>query len=209
MSIYQCCTSKDKNETLPASRQQQILLSQMDWKDTNPTRNFRKDIIALIAKLKDENDELIPIIVGDWNKECTGGSTSNQLCDEFGLVNIFVHLYLTQKKFKMYIRGSRQIDFALAPKDIAVKVTNIVYEPFLYWLKGNHQVFYFDINEDVLFQNKLDPPFCVDDRGISSKDCKNVTKYLEAVNKYLLASNVFEQMHKLMSSNEPNFLELE
>ena len=65
MSIYQCCTSKNKNKTLPAARQQQILLSQMDRKDTNPTRNFRKDIIALIAKLKDENDALIPIIVGD------------------------------------------------------------------------------------------------------------------------------------------------
>ena len=72
MSIYQCCTSKNKNETLSASRQQQILLSQMDRKDTNPTRNFRKDIIALLARLKDENDELIPVIVGDWNEECTG-----------------------------------------------------------------------------------------------------------------------------------------
>ena len=99
----------------------------MDRKDTNPTRNFQKDIIALLAKLKDENDKLIPIIVGDWNKECTGGSTSNQLCNEFGLVNIFDHLYPTQKKFKTYIRGSRQIDFALAPRDIADKVINIVY----------------------------------------------------------------------------------
>ena len=74
MSIYKCCTSKNKNETLPASRQQQILLSQMDRKDTNPTRNFRKDIIALLTKLKEESDELIPIIVGDWNEECKGGS---------------------------------------------------------------------------------------------------------------------------------------
>ena len=107
------------------------------------------------------------------------------------------------------MRGSRQIDFALASRDIADKVTDIVYELFLFWLKGNHRAFYFDINEDVLFQNKSDPPFRVDGRGISSKDCKNVTKYLEAVNKHLLENNVFEQMRKLMSSDVPNFLELE
>ena len=76
----------------------------MDRKDTNPTRNFRKDIIALLAKLKEENEELIPIIVGDWNEECKGGSSSKELCNEFGLVNIFDHLYPTQKKFKTYIR---------------------------------------------------------------------------------------------------------
>lgn len=209
MSIYQCCTSKNKNETLPASKQQEILLSQMDRKDINPTRNFRKDIIALIAKLKEENDELIPIIVGDWNEECKGGTTSNELCNEFGLVNIFDHHYPTQKKFKTYVRGSRQIDFALAPRDIADRVINIVYEPFLYRLKGDHRAFYFDINEEVLFQNKMDPPFRVDGRGISSKDCKNVTRYLEAVNKHLLENNVFERMRRLMRSDKPNFLELE
>ena len=107
MSIYQCCTSKNKNKNLPAIRQQQLLFSQRDRKDTNPTRNFHKDIMALITKLKDENDELIPIIIGYWNKECTGGSASNQLCNELGLVNIFDHLYPTQKKLKTYIRGSR------------------------------------------------------------------------------------------------------
>ena len=50
------------------------------------------------------------------------------------------------------MRGSRQIDFTLAPRDVADKVTNIVYEPFLYRLKGDHRAFYFDINEDALFQ---------------------------------------------------------
>merc|ERR1711884_74382 len=209
MSIYQCCTSKNKNETLPASRQQEILLSQMDRKDTNPTRNFQKDISALLAKLKEENDELILIIVGDWNEECNGGSTSNELCNEFGLVNIFDHHYPTQKKFKTYVRGSHQIDYALAPRDIADKVINIVYEPFLYRLKGDHRAFYFNISEEVLFQNKSDPPFRVDNRGISSKDFKNVTKYLEVVNEHLLAMNVYDRMRKLMKSDEPNFLELE
>ena len=165
--------------------------------------------MALITKLKDENDELISIIVEDWNKEFKGGSTSNQLCNEFGQVNIFDHLYLTQKKFKTYIRGSHQINFALESTDIADKVTKIVYEPFLFWLKSDHRSFYFDINEDVLLQNKSDQPFQVDGRGISNRDGKNVTKYLEAMNKYLLENNVFERMRKLMSSDEPNFLDLE
>lgn len=84
-----------------------------------------------------------------------------------------------------------QIDFTLAPQEIADKVTNIMYKPFMYHLKGDHCAFYFDINEDILFKNRSDPPFRPDGRSISSKDCRNVTKYLEAVYSHLFKNNVF------------------
>jgi hypothetical protein len=55
--------------------------------------------------------------VGDWNEECKGTPTSQKLCDEFGLVNIFKQVYPNQKQFKTYMRGSRTINFALAPPE--------------------------------------------------------------------------------------------
>ena len=42
-----------------------------------------------------------------------------------------------------------------------------------------------------------------------SKDCKNVTKYFNAVYKHLIGNNIFEKIHKLMSYNESYYLELE
>ena len=114
MSVYQWCTFKNKNENIPAVKLQQLLLNKMNRKDIDPTKNFCKDIMALIVNLRDKNNKLIPIIIRDRSKECKGSSTSNQLCNEFGLGDIFDHLYPNQKQFKTYIRGSSQIDFALA-----------------------------------------------------------------------------------------------
>jgi hypothetical protein len=42
-----------------------------------------------------------------------------KLCDGFGLVNIFKQVHPNQKKNKTYMRGSRTVDFALAPPELA------------------------------------------------------------------------------------------
>jgi hypothetical protein len=65
------------------------------------------------------NNKITPILLGDWNEECKGTSTSQNFCDEFGLVNIFKQVHPNQKQFKIYMRGSRTIDFALAPPELA------------------------------------------------------------------------------------------
>jgi hypothetical protein len=67
------------------------------------------------------------------------------------------------------MRGTRTIDFALAPPDIADRVTNFVYEPFLYRLKGDHRAFYFDIGEKHLFGNKKDSPYDPEGRTFKKK----------------------------------------
>lgn len=55
----------------------------------------------------------------------------------------------------------------------------------------------------------MDPPFRPDGQSISSKDYKNVTKYIEAIYQHLLENNVFERLRKFMNNEEPNFIELE
>ena len=83
------------------------------------------------------------------------------------------------------------IDFALAPPLIADAVTNFVYEPFLYRLKGDHRAFFFDIPESALFGDNSLPPFDANARGFHSKDVKNATVYLQTVSKYLGEQNIF------------------
>jgi hypothetical protein len=113
------------------------------------------------------------------------------------------------KKFKTYIRGSRTIDFALAPPELAQRVTNFVYKSFMYRLKGDHRAYYFDIREKVLFGNKQEPVYEPDGRSFSSKDPKAVTIYLEAVHKYLQANDVKSKIKKLIMNDLPNHDEAE
>ena len=141
--------------------------------------------------MKQRNFLLILLIIGDWNEECKDGSMSYDLFRELGLVNIFKRLYPNHSQLKTYQRGSRVIDFVLAPPQIADKISNFVYEPFLYRLKGDHQVFFFDIDEKILFGDIKPPPFDPTGRGFISRDVKNAKIYLEKVHKILLNYNVF------------------
>jgi hypothetical protein len=208
--VYQCCKRPTNPGGHTAYHQQEVLLSERDSTDRDPRRNFFKDIKDFITKfLSHENSTIIPFIVGDWNEECKGTSSSQKLCNEFGLVNIFTRLYPEHKQFKTHIRGSRTIDFALTFPDIADKVTNFVYEPFKYRLKGDHRAFYFDIGEKQLFGNNKDPVSEAEGRTFKSNDKKAVIKYLDAVHSHLDANNVFNRMKKLFESEAPNHEEAE
>jgi hypothetical protein len=155
------------------------------------------------------NNNITPILLGDWNEECKGTSTSQKLCDEFGLVNIFKQEHPNQKQFKKYMRGSRTIGFALAPRELAHRVTNFVYEPFMYRMKGDHRAYYFDIGEEVLFVNKQEPVYEPDGRSLPGKDPKAVTTYLEAAHTHLQANDVMSKIKKLIMNDLPNHEEAE
>jgi hypothetical protein len=88
-------------------------------------------------------------------------------------------------------------------------VTNFVYRPFLYRLKGDHRAFYFDIGEKHLFGNKKESPYDPEGRMFASKDRKVVVKYLKAVDKHLQANNIYNQVIDLMKNTEPNHKEAE
>ena len=151
----------------------------------------------------------MPIIIGNWNEECSGTSTLTELCNEFELVSIFNRLNPNHKPFKTYCRGSSVLEFALAPPSIADRVTNFVYEPFLHLLKGDHCGFYFDIPEKVLFGEAKPSPFDSNSRGLFSKDIKNTKIHLEAVSEYLCEQNVYTCLHRLLNNEEPDHIEAE
>lgn len=93
--------------------------------------------------------------------------------------------------------------------DIADRVTNFVYEPFLYRLKGDHRAFYFDISERVLFGDINEPAFDPVGRSFSSKDRKATTNYLKAVDKHLKVNTVLKRIRKLLTSADPDHKEAE
>ena len=132
ISVYQCCQSTNPNARNTASRQQQILLSEENHLNLDPRNNFRKDLSSFIQSFCDINQSISPLIVRDWNKFFGESSAAKQLCTQFNLVNIFDRLYPNHPEFKTFQRGSKTIDYALAPPDIADRVLNFVYEPFFY-----------------------------------------------------------------------------
>ena len=84
-----------------------------------------------------------------------------------------------------------------------------MYEPFFYRLKGDHRGFYFDIPEKALFGSNKPAVYDSKGRGLNSKDIKNVKVYLETVHDVMLEHKVFERVHALTTSSQPNFRELE
>jgi hypothetical protein len=128
------------------------------------------------SKVNKANTNVIPIIMGDWNEECKGSSNSQIICNELGLVDAFDRIYPDHHAFKTYNRGSRRIDFVLTPATIADKITNFVYEPFMYRLTRDHRGAHFDISEKILFGNEQEKEYNPDGRSFSSKDPKAVTK---------------------------------
>ena len=123
----------------------------MNREDTNPRRNFLRDIKAFLHQKIDNHKEdgiqLEPMLMGDWNEECRGSSNAQQICNEFQLVDIWKRKY-PEEEFNTYIGGSRRLDFAITTTRIADMVSNITYEPFFYRLTGDHRGLYFDIDEE-------------------------------------------------------------
>ena len=174
ISLYQCCKQPTNKVGNTSFHQQRILLYEMNRRDTDPRKNFYKDLRKLIYDHTSRSDiTTIPILMGDFNEECQGTSNSSKLCSEFNLVDIWSQKYPSLHP-KTYQRGSRRIDFILAPKTVSDAVENIVYEPFQYRLRGDHRGLVVDFNEELLFGDTAPLPFGPKGRAFSSKDKKAV-----------------------------------
>lgn len=152
--------------------------------------------------LKTPGANRIPIIVGDWNEECKTSSSSHKLCSEFNLVDTW-RVHHKNTEFNTHINGSRRIDFALAPPDLAPHMS-IIYEPFHHRITVNHRGIFVDTPIHILFWNQTPPIFDAKTRGISSKDQKNVTKYIRAAYNHLKCNTDFSRTSNLLSLEHQN-----
>ena len=124
-------------------------------------------------------------------------------------MNIFDHLYRNHSKFNTQQDGSRCIYYALTSPELASKVTNIMYKLFFYPLKGDHRGFFFDIQENVLFRGIDEDVTNANTRLLSSKNVKSVTKYIIALQTYLLDHNIFKRLWKLNKITDDDVIESE
>ena len=153
---------------------------------------------------------MLPMLVGDWNEECMGNSNSKKLCNKFGLVNIFHGKYLNHEKFKTDKDGYTFIDYNCIHQDLNDKVDQVTYESFGYQNgKGDHRGSYLDILETNLFGNKIDGVYQTQGRILYSKDTKQTSVYLKAVNKHLSENEIYRRINKLVKSKRSNQSEVE
>ena len=153
INIYQCCSQPTNMTGNSAYCQQQILLSQQGRANTNPRPNFYQDIHTLIAKYLQEHPEGQLIIMGDWNETCQGNSTSNKLCRDYNLVDLW-NFHNPDEEFRTYQRGQHHIDFTLVSTTLATRM-NLVYEPFQYRMKGDHRAMILQFQGDEVFGSNL------------------------------------------------------
>ena len=145
--------------------------------------------------------------MGDWNETCQGNSTSYKLCRAIGLVDVW-KLHHPETEFNSYLRGSRRIDFVLAPREIAQKM-NIIYEPFKQRGDGDHRGLCIDIAETDLLGHTCPPLYHHPSRGFHSKDKKATRKYIETLDLYLLTHNVYDRAYKIYKSDTPDHISAE
>ena len=120
---------------------------------------------------------------------------------KFGLLDIWLHLHPNQATFSTYTRGSRRLDFALAPLSLANKAINIVYEPFHYRFFTDHRGFYIDFDTTLLFGANQNPVSNPQQRCFSSKDSKVVTTYLTTFDAHLTHNYVYNRLSSLLKSD--------
>jgi hypothetical protein len=80
VSVYQCCKQPKNSKGITAYHQQEIMLSETNRVDRNPRRNFYRDMKKFLKEIMPDeniaNNNITPILLGDWNEECKGTSTS-------------------------------------------------------------------------------------------------------------------------------------
>ena len=92
---------------------------------------------------------------------------------DFHLVNLTYYL-IGHDNFATYHRGATQIDYLVCDTHTATAVTAGGYEPFQYWIKGNHQAITIDFHIPMLFENDNNCLQTAATRGFYSTDRKQV-----------------------------------
>ena len=120
-----------------------------------------------------EGKHTIPLLFGDWNKEIKTNTTSQKICDEFNLLDVWYHLHPNHKTFSTYSRGTKRIDYVLMTQEAAQHVSTMIYESYKYRIKGDHRAFYVDINIEKLFGSNTHSSTTTSTRGITSTHFNN------------------------------------
>jgi hypothetical protein len=110
-----------------------------------------------------------------------------------GLVDILQNHHDTEDT-PTFVRGTTQIDYALATPHVAAACASCGYEPFQYRFPRDHRGMFLDFNTTALFGSAtvdLSTPL---EREFNSRDEASNRRYINAKFDYLAAHHWFERL---------------
>lgn len=86
--VYNCCKDETQRDgTNTAFFQQKVMLKE-EKRKPDPRKAFAADLVLFLHRMKQQNGNIVPIIMGDWNKSIYN-TNARELFIEFGLVDVF------------------------------------------------------------------------------------------------------------------------
>lgn len=107
------------------------------------------------------------------------------------------------EKITTYRRWNNQIDYTFVSSDIVPYVTNCEFTLFNEFIRSDHWMFFVDIDDCILKQNKMR----IDSlmlRGHCSNDNRGVEKYITTLHCMTTDHNIFNRSDLLNKMTEPN-----
>lgn len=192
----QDCRGSTARGTYTVSAQHQCLLLQSQDPLDNPRTAFRRDLRHFLTNQEKLGADLI--LLGDFNERMgddpNGMSSINA---EFRLVDIMANRHPTLTEPATYARGRKRLDFALGTHRVAAAIIAGGYEQFHFRFHTDHRAFYMDFSTDGLFGSPTQQLAKMAERGLHSRNVKQVTQYIAEKHQMLTASNAFARSNRL------------
>ena len=136
--------------------------------------------------------------MGDFNKRMGDDPNGmSRINAEYHLVDILANRHPTLTEPATYARGRKRLDYALGTHRVASSLLAGGYEQFFFRFHTDHRALYMDISTEGLFGSPTQQLAKMVERGLHSRNVKQVTHYIAEKHKMLTASNVFERLQKL------------
>jgi hypothetical protein len=208
ISAYQVCKRPTNEHGMAAFHQQQVSLHRKGRLDTNPRRNFQRDLRKFIHQRKELGDRIC--LTGDFNESMDDhNSQMLSLAINCNLTDPWQHFNPFHPDFATYSRSTKRIDYALVSHEILPSIQAIGYLPFHYLSSTDHRSFFIDFDTAKLFGNHKITLANESNRNFSSRDPRSVAVYLDAVWNHASSNNLFDKTSKLLAQDRVDASSLE
>ena len=163
---------------ITAWSQQKRLLLQKNIHE-NPRKNVMTTLLNDVKQAIKNGTNVI--VGGDFNEGIHSPECMNEMFNDAGLYNVFQQRLETDTLRRTHSRGSKAVDHIWASKFILDNIIHAGIAPFGHTYESDHRGLFFDIDENLLFNNDDVRMVYHDFRKLKSKTPKRVKKYIKYV----------------------------
>lgn len=194
VSLYLPCQNTKTSMTVWNQHRAALAASQRS--DETPLKAFSTDLKAFLRECSSKGHQLI--VGGDFNSEFSNSGILHELCSDqdLDLLDVIGLRHPEAVSAPTYIRSSRRIDYILISQSLMDSVVSCGYLPFGEFVDSDHRFAFIDFPTEKLFGDpaKMAPLIR---RDIQANNPVLVTKYVEALQKYLDHQNFWSRAEKL------------